>query len=362
MALDVLGYPPPATLGGIADCLGEAIFILAERPGGWRLEAANPACHDRLAGPGGSLTGRGLAGLLPHGAAAQLEAACAACLADGRRRVWDWAGAGGSDPWRAALVPLPPTPASARRVLGTLADPADLRREAERLAEARREAIGALAAELAHELSQPVNIIALWASRRPARPEPEERRAQAQGVILGQTRRLGRLLQDLRALAAAPRDMSPAGAWEAVWGAARRAAATLAGAALVLQGPAPGAPQRPGASPSSPGPMPGPMPVPLPGRDPAWGRPGALGDGEPLGTAPWPSGALRLAGLLRPGAGAAAASGADATGLLRQGWGLPLAGGPLCVAGGETAWQDATAAGRHPLSLSLLDHRPGNGA
>jgi C4-dicarboxylate-specific signal transduction histidine kinase len=78
----------------------------------------------------------------------------------------------------------------------------ELRRLQADLSEAaRRATIGAMCAGVAHEMSQPVNIISLWADRARAAVESTAQPKRAIEVILSQTRRLGSLLERMRELA-----------------------------------------------------------------------------------------------------------------------------------------------------------------
>ena len=65
---------------------------------------------------------------------------------------------------------------------------------------ARRATIGTVCAGMAHEMSQPVNVIGLWAERARSSGEVPARLDRALGVVLEQTRRLGLLLDRIRLL------------------------------------------------------------------------------------------------------------------------------------------------------------------
>jgi C4-dicarboxylate-specific signal transduction histidine kinase len=101
------------------------------------------------------------------------------------------------------LVPLPAYADDALRLLGSLRDVTELRRLQVDLVEtARRATIGAMCAGVAHEMSQPVNIIGLWADRaRATLDSASVRPRRAMEVVLDQTRRLGALLERMRDLA-----------------------------------------------------------------------------------------------------------------------------------------------------------------
>jgi signal transduction histidine kinase len=65
---------------------------------------------------------------------------------------------------------------------------------------ARRATIGTVCAGVAHEMSQPVNVISLWTERARSLGEAPPRIERALNVVLEQTRRLGQLLDRIRLL------------------------------------------------------------------------------------------------------------------------------------------------------------------
>lgn len=65
---------------------------------------------------------------------------------------------------------------------------------------ARRATIGTVCAGMAHEMSQPVNVISLWVERARGVGEMPASVDRALGVVLDQTRRLGQLLDRIRQL------------------------------------------------------------------------------------------------------------------------------------------------------------------
>ena len=127
------------------------------------------------------------------------------------------------------LVPLPAEADEPLRLLGSLRDVTELRRLQPDLVEAaRRATIGAMCAGVAHEMSQPVNIIGLWAERaRGTLDAGLVRPRRAMEVVLDQTRRLGTLLERMRELAREPprgdEPFDAAGAVTAAVEVARRA-------------------------------------------------------------------------------------------------------------------------------------------
>lgn len=199
-----------ARLAGIFEHLGDALFVVRSGPGGFIFETANPAFCRVFEVERGRIEGTGLAELLAPEAAAELTREFAACLAAGT--TWDWEGtAPGPDGlrhWHTVLVPLPPDADGVVRLLGSLRDVTELRRlQADLVETARRATIGAMCAGVAHEMSQPVNIISLWAERvRNTLDASAARPRRAMEVVLDQTRRLGALLERMRDLA---RDAAP---------------------------------------------------------------------------------------------------------------------------------------------------------
>ena len=199
-----------ARLAGFFEHQGDALFVVRGGPQGFVFETVNPAFCRMFAIERGAIHGAGSARLLAPDAAAQLDREFVACLATGRARDWESATAGpeGARHWHTVLVPLPAEADNTTRLLGSLRDVTELRRLQQDLVEtARRATIGAMCAGVAHEMSQPVNIIGLWADRARATLEPGMvRPRRALEVVLDQTRRLGALLERMRDLA---RDASP---------------------------------------------------------------------------------------------------------------------------------------------------------
>lgn len=234
-----------ARLAGFFEHLGDALFVVRATPAGYIFETVNPAFCRMFGAERGRIEGAGPAGILAPEAAAELARAFAACLAAGTTRDWDSTtqGPDGARHWHTVLVPLPADADGTRRLLGSLRDVTELRRLQTDLVEtARRATIGAMCAGVAHEMSQPVNIISLWAERaRTTLDAAAARPRRAMDVVLDQTRRLGALLERMRQLArdTAP-DAEPFDAGTAVSAAvevARRAWA-LDGIEVTLEAPA----------------------------------------------------------------------------------------------------------------------------
>ncbi|TCZ56293.1 PAS domain-containing sensor histidine kinase [Roseicella aquatilis] len=199
-----------ARLAGFFEHLGDALFVLRVAPAGFVFETVNPAFCRIFGVERGRTEGAAPGMALAPEAAAQLDRELAATLAAGHMRDWESTtdGAEGTRHWHTVLVPMPPDADGVVRLLGSLREVTELRRlQADLVETARRATIGALCAGVAHEMSQPVNIIGLWADRARATLEPGAARARrAMEVVLDQTRRLGTLLERMRDLA---RDASP---------------------------------------------------------------------------------------------------------------------------------------------------------
>jgi PAS domain S-box-containing protein len=218
-----------ARFAGFFEHIPDALFVVRAEPGGCVLETVNPSFCRLFRAPRDALEGLGPERLLEPEAAAELARQFAACLATSQPRDWEStmpaieAIGQATRHWHTVLVPLPGTEGEPPRLLGSLRDVTQLRRLQADLVEAARCAtIGAMCAGVAHEMSQPVNIISLWTERAQA--------ALNQGigtphrvleVVLDQTRRLGALLERMRELT---RDTP--GATE-VFDAAATAAATV---------------------------------------------------------------------------------------------------------------------------------------
>ncbi|RAI57016.1 PAS domain-containing sensor histidine kinase [Roseicella frigidaeris] len=237
-------------LAGIFEHLGDALFVLRDAPGGLVFETVNPAFCRMVGAVRGRIEGVPPPQVLSPDAAAELDVECAACLATGLARDWESTTTGpeGLRHYHAVLVPLPAEADGEARLLGSLREVTELRRlQADLVETARRATIGAMCAGVAHEMSQPVNIIGLWADRARALLEPGMTRPRrAMEVVLDQTRRLGALLERMRDLARdAPADaeaFNAAAAVEAAVEVAKRAWA-LDGIEMTLE-PHAGAPVR----------------------------------------------------------------------------------------------------------------------
>jgi PAS domain S-box-containing protein len=192
-----------ARLAGFFEHLADALFVVRVEPGGFVFETVNPSFCRLFGQDRATIEGAGPDALLDAPAAVELIREFTACLVTRQPRDWENAApAAGQQHWHTVLVPLPEAADGFPRLLGSLRDVTELRRLQTDLVEtARRATIGAMCAGVAHEMSQPVNIIGLWTDRALAAQDSGKavpRRALE--VVLGQSRRLGILLERMRDL------------------------------------------------------------------------------------------------------------------------------------------------------------------
>src|SRR4051812_48124011 len=199
-----------ARLAGFFQHQADALFVVRSAPGGFIFETVNPAFCRMFGVTREQIEGAGPDRLLATEGAAQLDHEFAGCLGTGQPRSWESATTGpdGTRHWHTVLVPLPADADGTVRLLGSLRDVTELRRlQLDLVESARRATIGAMCAGVAHEMSQPVNIIGLWADRARTTLDPAMARPRrAMEVVLEQPRRLGTLLERMRDLA---RDAAP---------------------------------------------------------------------------------------------------------------------------------------------------------
>jgi PAS domain S-box-containing protein len=193
-----------ARLAGLFEHLSDALFVVRCEPGRFVFETVNPSFCRLFGRPSRAVEGASPDLLLESEAAAELERRFAACLAAGRPLDWDSpaGSAPGAHHWHTVLVPLPVGADGVPRLLGSLRDVTELRRlQTDLVEQARRATITAMCAGIAHEMSQPVNIIALWADRaRRGLDDAQVRPRRAMDIVSEQTRRLGALLERMRDL------------------------------------------------------------------------------------------------------------------------------------------------------------------
>ena len=195
-----------ARLAGLFEHLSDALFVVRSEAGRFVFETVNPSFCRVFNRSWADIEGAGPDLFLEPEAAAELERRFAACLAAGRPLGWDSPARGGGGAaahhWHTVLVPLPADPDGAPRLLGSLRDVTELRRlQTDLVEQARRATMAAMCAGIAHEMSQPVNIIALWADRaRRCLDAAQVRPRRAMDIVSEQTRRLGALLERMRDL------------------------------------------------------------------------------------------------------------------------------------------------------------------
>lgn len=205
-----------ARLTACFEHLSDALFVVRAEASGFVFEIVNPSFCRMFGQPREAIEGHGPDRLLDAAARQALVAEFTACLAAGQPRDWESVTSATASParlpssrhWHTVLVPLPAAPDGIPRLLGSLRDVTQLRRlQADAAETAQRATIGAMCAGVAHEMSQPVNIIGLWAERTEralAQDTTQNQNAiqprRAMEVVLGQTRRLGALLARMRDL------------------------------------------------------------------------------------------------------------------------------------------------------------------
>ena len=230
-----------ARLANLFEHLADAVFVVALRPeGGFAYESVNAAFERIFGVERTTLLGQGPRACLPDdAAAAMVERRYAEALAGNAPLEYEASGftRTGYRHWHTVLVPLRGSDGRVDRLLGSVRDVTETRRlQADLQETARLATVGSMCAGVAHEMSQPVNVIALWAANARAslaakRADPE-RLARALDVVLDQSRRIGTLLERMRELTrddggpsgAAPH-LSPGGRHAAVASAARAAPA-----------------------------------------------------------------------------------------------------------------------------------------
>lgn len=198
-----------ARLASLFEHMADAVFVAALRPdGGFAYESVNPA-FERLFGVGrGRLLGQGPRACMDDEATAVLiERRYAEALAGHAPLEYEARGFthAGYRHWHTVLVPMRDSEGRVTRLLGSVRDVTETRRlQADLQETARLATVGSMCAGVAHEMSQPVNVIALWAGNAHAalaagRVEPE-RLTRAFEVVLDQSRRIGALLERMREL------------------------------------------------------------------------------------------------------------------------------------------------------------------
>ncbi|MCW2247578.1 PAS domain S-box-containing protein [Azospirillum fermentarium] len=187
--------------------LAEGLFVVtASRDGSFAFDTLNPAYARATGLDPAMVAGRPLADVLPPDTAARLEARFSACAETGQPMDFE-----DDEPdlpvgrrvWHTVLVPVADDSGRIVQILGSSRDITERHRLHNELVQASKMAtLGTLAAGLAHEMSQPLNIIRMWGENALARLRggmlDTERTEKVLGLICGQTERMGRIIDHMR--------------------------------------------------------------------------------------------------------------------------------------------------------------------
>lgn len=191
---------------GFFNNLAEALFIVTVRPDGqFAFDAVNPA-HARATGLDPAfLCGRTVTEALPRAAAVLITSHFTACIEQGRPVDFEDAMElpVGQRIWHVVLVPVFDAGGRVVQILGSARDITERRRLQEELIQTSKLAtLGTLAAGMAHEMSQPLNVIRMWAENslsRLLRNELDpERLTKVLTIVAEQTERMGRIIDHIR--------------------------------------------------------------------------------------------------------------------------------------------------------------------
>lgn len=186
--------------------LAEGLFVVAVRPdGGFVLETLNPA-HTRATGlDPAQVCGRAVEDALPAGVADAVIARYRECVAAGRpidyEETLDLPV--GQRIWHTVLVPVRNEEGRIVQLLGSGRDVTERKHLQEELAQTSKLAtLGTLAAGMAHEMSQPLNVIRTWAESTLSRLRDGEldaaRTEKVLTLVADQTERMGRIIDHMR--------------------------------------------------------------------------------------------------------------------------------------------------------------------
>lgn len=187
--------------------LPDALFVVRLNPdGAFVFETVNGAFRRLVGAPETEMVGSRPGAFLATATASMLERQFAEALG-AKRVIENEAGVAtgeGHQIWHILVVPLRAEGADIR-LLGSIRDVTSTRRLRSDLQEASRLAtIGSMCAGVAHEMSQPINVVALWTGRARAtlaKDLPDTARVtQALAIVEEQTRRLATLLERMRDL------------------------------------------------------------------------------------------------------------------------------------------------------------------
>ncbi|HYH23528.1 MAG TPA: ATP-binding protein [Azospirillum sp.] len=186
--------------------LAEGLFVIAVRPdGGFVLETLNPA-HARATGlDPARVCGQPVQDALPADVAAAVSARYRECVAVGQpidyEETLDLPV--GQRVWHTVLVPVRDDSGRIVQLLGSGRDVTERKRLQEELVQTSKLAtLGTLAAGMAHELSQPLNVIRTWADNALSRLHDgvldNARTERVLTLVSEQTERMGRIIDHMR--------------------------------------------------------------------------------------------------------------------------------------------------------------------
>lgn len=191
---------------GFFNNLAEGLFVITVLPDGrFAFDTLNPA-HARATGiDPDTIRGRLVSEAVPPATAQAVIERYSACVAAGEpidyeetldlpvgRRVW-----------HTVLVPVRDGGGRIVQILGSARDITDRKRLQEELVQTSKLAtLGTLAAGMAHEMSQPLNIIRIWAENALLRLRDGEvdkaRLDKVLTIVADQTERMGRIIDHMR--------------------------------------------------------------------------------------------------------------------------------------------------------------------
>lgn len=187
--------------------LAEGLFVVTVNPdGSFALDTINPA-YARATGLDPAVAGgRPLAEVLPPEAATRLAARFRACTESGQPMDYEEEAPDlpvGRRVWHTVLVPMQDASGRIAQILGSSRDITERHRLQSELVQASKMVtLGTLAAGLAHEMSQPLNIIRMWGENTLARLRgggmAADRLDKVLGLICEQTERMGRIIDHMR--------------------------------------------------------------------------------------------------------------------------------------------------------------------
>lgn len=186
--------------------LAEGLFVVAVQPDG---SLAYDMINDAYAKATGfrpeEMSGRPPAEVMDAEAAATVSARCRACIAAGRPIDFEEALdlPVGRRVWHTVLVPVKGEDGRVRQILGSARDITERTRlQAELTQAAKLATLGTLAAGMAHELSQPLNVVRMWAENALSRFKEgtldATRTERVLTLMSEQAERMGRIIEHMR--------------------------------------------------------------------------------------------------------------------------------------------------------------------